>query len=522
MIRRKHLVAALAAACSSMLFLTACGGGGAGSSGSPYTGDPVSGGTLRALQFSEPRTLDPAGLSNTWVHQPLLGNALYGTLMINNTETLGIEYTMATSFDSADHGSTFTLTLRPGLEFTDGTPLDAAAVKFNWDRLRDPALGSQAIRQASQVVSTEVVDATTLKVVLRSPNPQFPQGMLTTSMNWIASPAALAEGQAAFDEAPVGAGPFVLTRWNRQDVIELERNAGYWDAPKPYVDGITLRAVADTNQRVNSITTGSADLASESNWSSLARAEAAGAATGIVPAGGGQYLAMNFRRAPFDDVRARRAVVAAVDPEAINAAVYDGDAQVPDTLFSADSPFRTDVPLPKQDKETAQRLFDELAAEGKPVSFTFMTYPGTDNKATAEALQAQLSAFDNVEVDIEVVDFAAGAARAGSHDFDMMVSSAIVQDPDYALWTAFHSASAGNFVGVDDRRLDEALDAGRIADTEDARRAAYESAQQRLVDLAVGVWYVRSAPAVLVAESTRGLRMYTLGSPLPEELWVEE
>lgn len=127
-------------------------------------------------------------------------------------------------------------------------------------------------------------------------------------MNWIASPTALGNGRAAFDEAPVGAGPFELTRWMRQGAIELERNPDYWDAPKPYLDAITIRSVADTNQRVNAITTGDADLSTETNPSSVIRAQDAGAQVSTVSAGGGQYLGMNFRRAPFDDERARRAV----------------------------------------------------------------------------------------------------------------------------------------------------------------------------------------------------------------------
>jgi peptide/nickel transport system substrate-binding protein len=521
MMIRSHPATTVLVTAISMLLLASCGSSPTESQSAAETGDPVSGGELSALQIGEPRTLDPAGLSNTWVHQPLLGNALYGTLMINDPDTNEIDYTMATGFDSTDGGTTYELTLRPGLEFTDETPLDAAAVQFNWERLRDPALGSTAIRQASQVATTEVMDETTLKVVLHAPNPNFPQGMLATSMNWIASPTALEKGRAAFDEAPVGAGPFELTRWMRQGAIDLERNPEYWDAPKPYLDAITIRSVPDTNQRVNAITAGDADLSTETNPSSVSRAQDAGAQVATVPAGGGQYLGMNFRRAPFDDERARRAVVLAVDRDMINTIVFNGDGEVPQTLFPENSPFYSDIPLPQQDTEAAQALFDELAAEGKPVEFTFTTYVGIDNQATAEALQAQLNAYDNVNVDIEVVDFATGSARAGAHDFDMMVSSAITQDPDYALWTAFHSRSSGNFMGVSDPQLDEALDAGRTAQAMDERKQAYDVVQERIVELNPGVWYVRASPSVMMGDNAHGLQLYTLGSPLPEELWIE-
>ncbi len=187
---------------------------------------------------------------------------------------------------------------------------------------------------------------------------------------------------------------------------------GYWDAPKPYLDRITVRTSTDTNQRFNAITTGSADLSSESSWEILANTEVAGFPTEVVQTGGGQILGMNFRRAPFDDERARRAVALATDLDAINAAVFNGAAEYPATLFPESSPFFVDVALPTQDKDTAQKLFDELAAEGKPVKFTFLSYPTPESKEVAEALQAQLSAFQNVEAQVEIADFATLTGRA--------------------------------------------------------------------------------------------------------------
>lgn len=117
----------------------------------------------------------------------------------------------------------------------------------------------------------------------------FALTLIPSSLNWIASPA-LAKTPDEFNNAPVDAGPFTLTKWARQDVIELERNPRYWDDPKPYLDRVTLKTVPDANQRLNLVTTGSVDLMSESSWSTLARVEAAGFPTETVPVGGGQYL----------------------------------------------------------------------------------------------------------------------------------------------------------------------------------------------------------------------------------------
>lgn len=526
MIRHRRMAAAVAAACSAALVLGACGSGGDSGSEANSTaatveaGDPVAGGTGRVLQSGEPRSLDPAALSNTWAHQPLLGNALYGTLMITNNDTFELEYKMATDFSSDDGGKTFTLSLQPDLVFSDGTPLEAEAVKYNWDRLKDPALGSTTIRQASEVESTEVIDPHTLRVTLVDPNPQFGQAVVAGALNWVAAPAALEQGRQAFDANPIGAGPFTLVNWARQDAIELEKNPQYWDAPKPYLEGLVVRTVADSNQRSNTMTTGGADIAAETNWSNINKAEAAGLQYVVTSTGGGQYAGMNQRRAPFDDERARRAVSLAVDLDAVNTVVYNGEGEVPTTFFPEDSPYYADIPLGETNTEQAQQLFDELAAEGKPVSFTFLSYPTTESRVLAEAIQAQLSAFENVEMNVEVTDFAAVTARAGARDFDMIISSAITQDPDYALSTAFASGSSGNFMGVNNPDLDTALQSGRFGETQEERKQAYDEVQQILADSVVGIWYTRGVPAATFSADMHGVQLFSLGSNLPEELWI--
>lgn len=523
MFRRKQSLAAAVAALSSVtLLLTACGSTPDTGGATTDFGDPVAGGVGRVIQVSEPRTLDPAGLGNVWASQPVLGNALYGTLMVNKPDSLEIEYKMAEDFSSADGGSTLTLKLRPGLQFSDGTPLDAEAVKFNWERLRDPALGSGASKVAPQIASTEVVDSTTLNVTLVEPNQHFGQAVTTTALNWIASPAALSKGREAFDAAPIGAGPFVLTEWARQNEIRLQKNPTYWDAPKPYLDTLTFKSVPDTSQRYNAVTTGGADLASESNSESLGRADAAGFPTELDEAGGGQYLAMNIRRAPFDDVRARRAVSMALDLDALNTVVYNGSGQVPERMFPESSPFYSDIPLREANKAQAQALFDELEAEGKPVSFAFTSFSSTEAKKAAEGVQTQLSAFDNVDVEVKQVDSSTISMVAAARDFDMVITSANLIDPDTELWSAFHSRSAGNMTGVSDPELDAALEAGRVEEDLAERKKAYDIVQQRLAELSPGVFYVRSSPSVIFAKNLAGVRMYGLGSPLPEEIWLAQ
>ncbi|SQD99887.1 MULTISPECIES: ABC transporter substrate-binding protein [unclassified Parafrankia] len=520
MIRRTRLLATVVVCCVALV-LGACGGGDDPASSTDASGEPVAGGNGRILTLSDPRTLDPAALGNAYASGAFLGNALYGTLMTND-EAGEVQYSMAESFTTNDNGATFTLKLRPGLVFSDGTPLNAEAVKFNWDRIKDPAVGLANRAEASTIASSEVVDDVTLKVTLATPVPRYAQSVITSTMNWIASPAALEKGQQAFDAKPIGAGPFTLQSWTRQAAIELVKNPRYWDAPKPYLDRLTLRSALDASQRLNTVISGGADVAVESNWLNVDKATEAGLPTDVMQLNGGIYIALNMRRAPFDDIRARQAVAAALDLDALNLAAYNGTAQLADTLFTDASPFYSETPLRKTDRATAQRLFDELAAEGKPVSFTFTATPSTDSRAITQNVQAQLSSFNNVKVQIKIIDIAELAGLRTTHDFDATVSSAFFPDPEPRLWTTFHGSSAANLPGIDDPELNDALLAGRTEASEEERKAAYETLQQRLTKLAPVIFLMRAAPSTIAGKNVGGLVQYGLGSLLPEELWIQQ
>lgn len=522
MIRTRRSLS-LAAACAAALVLSACGGGGSGSpsKGPATAGEPVSGGSARVLQLSEQSGMDPALLANQWAVNAFIGNALYGTLMVDDVATGEIRYKMATSFATKDEGKTFELKLREGLTFSDGTPLDAAAVKFNWDRLGDPATGAFAFPEASLIASTTVVDPVTLKVTLVEAIPHYAQAVLTTALNWIASPKALQAGRKAFDAKPVGAGPYTLTKWARQDSVVLARNTRYYVKTKPYLDTITVRTALDGKQRLDTMTTGGADVAIEGAWENIAKAKDADLPTDVVPLNGGLSLTMNTRRAPFDDIRARQAIAAALDMKAMNQSAFNGTGKAADTLFDKTSPFYEDIELARADKTKAQTLFDELAAEGKPVSFTFKTFPSSDNRVVAESVQTQLSQFKNVKVDVKVIDYADNAALRTKFDFDMVVSSALFADPEVWLLSTFQGGSSRNMSGIDDKELTAALLQGRRAAGEAERKTAYRTVQERLAALVPVVFYSRAAPAAVTGKNVHGVVQYGGGSLLPEELWIQ-
>lgn len=517
---RRSLVAAIAA---SALTMSACGGSGSSgrtSNAAGPAGEPVSGGTGRILILSEPRSLDPANAGNLWGGAPIVGNALYGQLMIDNPTTGDIEYRIAESFTTDDGGTSFTLKLRDGIAFSDGSPLTADDVKATWDHAKDPATASNDGPQVSSIKTVDVVDPTTVKITLVSPIPTFANSVIQTGLNWVTSAKAIASGPEGMDKNPIGAGPYTLEKFARQDVIELKRNASYYDDGKPYLDALEVRVVQDPEQRFNTMSTGGADLSLEGQALNIDRLKTAGLQTEVLDWGGGSNFAMNTTKAPFDDVRARQAFADAIDLKQIDDALNQGTGTVPTTLFPKSSPFYEDVPLTTKDPTKAQRLLDELAADGKPLSFTLSVFPGT-GAALGNSIQTQLSTFKNVEVKIKTIDIAAYGQTMATKDYDMITNSVTFGvEPEPRLWAGLHGSSGGNYTGLADPELDTALDTGLTSTDETARRAAYKTVQERLAETVPMVFWSSSVLGVVASDKVGGVQQYGAGSVLPETLWI--
>ncbi|OLT02045.1 hypothetical protein BJF90_04470 [Pseudonocardia sp. CNS-004] len=226
------LATSLAAACGANLPPV---GGGAGETTirtvNPYgddlsaEGEPKRGGTLvmamdRAIVGFDPtvRNTNPAAL------------AVYDSLLKLNHEGKPEPY-MAKSMTSPDRGLTWVLELREGVEFSDGTPLDADAVIVNVQRHIDAA-ASPGHRFAEPIASMTAVDPLTVKFTLKEPFGPFPvafaSGFAYGGLGIIVSPAALQQYGDDVAQHPVGAGPFVLTDWARDSHMNLRRNENYW------------------------------------------------------------------------------------------------------------------------------------------------------------------------------------------------------------------------------------------------------------------------------------------------------
>jgi len=486
---RKHLgnmatkrVSAIAGTAALALVLAACGG----SDDEKGTSDPNAaagtkkGGGLTLLTVSDARSMTPFNASYAAVTDLSRMLAVYDALFYIDNAQNKVMPQIGESLKSDDNGKTWTLKVKPNVKFSDGTPLDAAAVKFNWEMHAKPEVLSQH-RPAAAGLGLEVVDPTTLKIVLPMANANFDR-TVAIDLSYIESPKQY--GLDPKGEKPVGAGPFILKEWTRDSQMTFEKNPNYWQgADKPYLDSLTIKVVADPKQQIDTIKSGGADVTFLLDPVKTKSATEAGLGVTPFTLDGGQVMVFNTAVAPFNDPRARRAVALALDPVDLNEKLYAGTATPAKSLFNSKSRFNDPtIVQPSPNKVEAQRLFDELAAEGKKVKFEYLIPENPVSNATGEYTLTALSAFKNVEMKLD-------KAEVGSYYLRMTVQKNFTaglyqiwsSDPEPVLFNSLFSQTPLNFTGYKSAEADAALLKGRSTTDEATRKAAYVDLQKVLV-----------------------------------------
>jgi peptide/nickel transport system substrate-binding protein len=326
-----------AVALAGVVSLTACGSDDA-DAGTGST-QPRQGGTLTRISQGDPAGFDPADTlltPSTYSHDVL---PIYDLLVRVDAEGR-VTPRLAESVTSDDN-KTWVVKLRPNVKFSDGTPFNAAAVKQNFDRYRKPEANQTAAMHNATAI--EVVDDTTVKVVLKDGDAHFPR-VLMGQAGMIVAPATLQAWAANQNPLPIGAGPFVLKEHVPNTRFTYERNPNYWDSPRPYVDKLVINVITDANQGFNAFRAEEADIVSyvpgpPQEWQDLRDSDYKIVESTQI--GGNAYLYQN-QKAPTDDVRVRRALSLAADLGNANEQAAEGAETMADTLFPEGSPFHND------------------------------------------------------------------------------------------------------------------------------------------------------------------------------------
>lgn len=429
---------------------------------------------------------------------------IYDPLIERDPKTGGFQPALATSWRVSEDGRTIVLSLRRGVRFHDGTPFDAAAVKFSLDRIRAPETRSPASGQLSLVDRIEVVDRFAVRIVVRQPFAPILDSLTDVNLSPV-SPAAVARFGADFGQRPVGTGPFRLKQWRSIDVVELERNPEYQWSPRHFttrgpsqVTDLVFRVLPEDGTRLALLERGTINvmMAVPPNEVRRLQRDQRFAIHLVTRPGLPRVIQMNTSRAPFNDVRVRQAVAFTLDREEILQTIFEGVGAVATSVLSPTTwgywkgseavAYRTDL-------ERASRLLAEagwrpgpdgiLVREGSRFRVTMNTLSSPAFVRFAELIQAQLRRV-GMEVVVRALEQAAfvPAQQRGEPDLTGMIFPAT--DPDI-LFIVAHSSQAGppgwNAAHYKDSEIDQLLQEGRV--TLDLRRRdqLYARAQELML-----------------------------------------
>jgi peptide/nickel transport system substrate-binding protein len=310
--RRRALRPSIMAAAVFVLALVAAACGSTASSSSSSGAATTAGvsGTLN-WEWELPTSWDPVTSTAGWdVHVLGLVYASLTTLDPHGNVVPGL----ASGWTYAAGGRSVTFTLRPGLKFSDGTTLDAAAVKANIERGLTQS-NSNIASELSVIKTVTVNSPTSFTLALSQVDYQVPY-LLAGKDGMMVSPAAFTKHLTSLPTAPVGAGPFRLTSYVPDSHADLARNPGYWDASAIHVANFSVQDITQPSQIMAALESGQVNVAYIAG-NQVAAAKAAGFKIAVIPSEVVNELDIQTTTAPFNKPEVVKAINYAIDRQAI-------------------------------------------------------------------------------------------------------------------------------------------------------------------------------------------------------------
>lgn len=468
--RRQLVAGATALAATPVL-----GGRAAAQEASPA---PVTGGTLRIGVQGDPTNLDP--------HLTVLAAAgvvielAYEGLVAVDANLLPTP-ALAESWTVSEDGLTYTFALRSNATFHNGRPVVSNDVVYSVRRVQDETVASPSASYASGIASIEGPDDATVVITLASPDASFLTKLCWWGMSVV--PQEEVEANGDLSQVMVGSGPFVFEEYVPNTSLRFTRHDGYWDAPKPYVDGIEILIAGEDTSRTTALVSDTVDIIEQVPHKDIALLEgneqvklAGPTATNL------RWLVFNMRKEPYAQLEFRQAVAAALDREAIIQSAVSGYGEplvglYPPAFWAG---YQGDVPA--QDLERAATLLESVTLpEGfAPKLLTWQQYVFLSN--TSVVVQEQLKQI-GIEAEIDPQENATYIDRFFSGDFEIAVMGASgYMDPNEWLQQSLTTDGVNNAAGYSNPDLDALVEEGLAEQDQEARAEIYQQAQQIVID----------------------------------------
>jgi peptide/nickel transport system substrate-binding protein len=408
--------------------------------------------TVTVGRASDAIMLDPARITDGESSE--VCEHVYEHLVRYKRNSTEVEPALATSWEVSDKGRAWTFHLRKGVRFHDGTPFDADAVVFSFDRQRDTqhpyhetdfTYWDGTFRNIQRI---EKIDDYTIRILIDRPYAPFLANLAMFPVS-IVSPQAVRRWGHEFARHPVGTGPFRFVGWVPGDRITLDANADYWDGGPPKIDHLIYRVIPDERQRLVALQSGAVDVAYALAPKDLGFVRLHPDLRLLkVPSQNVAYLAMNMLHPPFDDVRVRRAVNHAVNKNLIIKLLYQSLAipasgPLPPSMWG----YEANVTTYSYDPEKGRQLLREAHVDlhVKPRFYVMSTPRIYIPQPLRVAAVIQRNLHDiGMDVDMieQPIDRHLDTTAYGEHDLCLRGWTGDNGDPDNFLYTMLDRDSA--------------------------------------------------------------------------------
>ncbi|MCJ8343320.1 MAG: glutathione ABC transporter substrate-binding protein [Cetobacterium sp.] len=460
-------------------------------------------------------SLDPHNLSDT-----LSGTAVSTMYegLFSYREDMTLEPILAKDYKISEDGLTYTINLKEGIKFQDGTPMNGEAVKYNFDRVMDEKNNFRRRRNFVAVDKVEVVNDNTIKVILKHP---FAPMLNRIASLKIISPKALREyGPQGIITNPVGTGPYEYVNWTQGDKLVIKRNEKYW-GEKPKVDTITFRPVMENGARIAMLQTGEADFIYPMPTEQVKRVknnkdiEVMKGFSTIT-----RYVTLNTNKDIFANKKVRQAINYAVNKKAYGAVVKSGylvplTSPVPKALE-----YHVDLKDYNYDLKKAKELMKEAGYENGFKA----TIWGSNNTEDMKGMQFIHQQLAQIGIDVKVMPMEEGTLSNSIYNVQKPEDATINMwyvnwssfDIDGATKNLFHSKFAppvsANTAYYNNPLVDQLLEEGAKEVDSKKRGEIYKKLQETIWDDAP--WIFLGSDELLSAKrvTTKGVFVMADGS----------
>lgn len=483
-------------------------------------GPPQSGGLLAFGLATETDGWSPQ--SSRWGGSGyIVGFSIFDPLAAYG-EDLEVQPYLASSFDHNEDFTEWTIGVRPGVTFHDGTPVNAEAIAANLRANKASPLTGTVFEFANDFIPSE--DGTKVTVPMNKSWSTFPEA-LTAQTGVVAAPSMATDPEAAAN--PVGSGPFIFESWEQNNELKVRKNPEYWRSGLPYLDNIEFRVVSDNLARSSSFESGSIDIFETADAGQILdytqRAEQDDTIqmfTNPQAEGSKIFIALNMAKPPFDDLIAREAVAYGIDTAALSEQAFEGIFPPVDGVFSKNSPYYApDSGAPQLDQEKARQRAQEYEAKyAKPLTFTTNVLPTPESQLIGQVIQAQLRDV-GIVVSVQSKEAAAiiGDTVLGNYEstgFILFGSPSL--DREYVFFAGPAKpigALSLNFTRIPDdqnQTVRDAMDTARATDDPVAKKEQYAIVQEEMAKNLNMLFLVQMTSALVFTEDVNGALRWNL------------